>query len=60
QIFTSDTIESTWGTNNEKGSGIGLQLVKQFITINRGQVYARSKVGEFTAFIFSLPLKETR
>ncbi|HPE87855.1 MAG: HAMP domain-containing sensor histidine kinase, partial [Bacteroidales bacterium] len=60
QIFTSDTIESTWGTNNEKGSGIGLQLVKQFITINHGQVYARSKVGEFTAFIFSLPLKETR
>jgi signal transduction histidine kinase len=57
-IFSSDKVETTWGTNNEKGSGIGLPLVKEFVNINKGQIYARSKVGEFTTFFFTLPMKQ--
>ena len=57
-IFSSEKVETTWGTNNEKGSGIGLPLVKEFVSINKGQIYARSKVGEFTTFFFTLPVKQ--
>lgn len=60
QIFSSDKVETSWGTNNEKGSGLGLQLVKQFVALNKGQIYARSTVGSFTTFYFSLPVKASR
>lgn len=60
QIFSSDKVETSWGTNNEKGSGIGLQLVRQFVALNKGQIYARSTVGSFTTFYFSLPVINSR
>ena len=39
-----------------KGAGMGLYLCKTIIELHGGQIIARSNPGEFTEFIFQLPL----
>ena len=39
-----------------KGAGMGLYIVKTIIELHGGQITARSEVGEYTEFIFQLPL----
>jgi light-regulated signal transduction histidine kinase (bacteriophytochrome) len=45
---------STRGTADEKGSGIGLMLCKEFIEENGGKIWLDSMPGEGTTFFFSL------
>ncbi len=40
-----------------KGAGLGLYLVKSIIEMHGGQIAAHSKQGEYTEFIFWLPKK---
>ncbi len=47
--------KSRSGTNNENGSGLGLQLCKEFIEKQNGEIAVESTEGEGTTFIFSLP-----
>jgi signal transduction histidine kinase len=54
-IFTSDFIESTPGTENEKGTGLGLKLVHELVLINRGSIEVESREGEGTCFSITLP-----
>lgn len=54
EIFTSQ-VQSTIGTEQEQGSGLGLQLCKEFIELNGGQIWVESKEGEGTVFYFTLP-----
>lgn len=42
------------GTANEKGSGIGLMLCKEYTELNGGKIWATSKEGEGSSFYFSL------
>lgn len=44
------------GTNNEKGSGLGLMLCKEFVEQHNEKIWFTSKLGEGTSFFFSLPL----
>lgn len=39
-----------------KGAGMGLYIVKTIIELHGGQIVARSELGEYTEFIFQLPL----
>lgn len=39
-----------------KGAGMGLYLCKMIVEFHGGQIVARSEVGEYTEFIFQLPL----
>ncbi len=48
-------IESTRGTMDEKGTGLGLPLVKELVEINKGTTGIQSKPGKGTAITFSLP-----
>ncbi|MGY6520511.1 MAG: tetratricopeptide repeat-containing sensor histidine kinase [Mongoliitalea sp.] len=48
--------QSTNGTANEGGSGLGLFLVKQFIQINAGILKVESSADAGTTFIISLPI----
>lgn len=43
------------GTNKEKGSGLGLQLCKEFVEKQQGEILVKSKEGQGTTFSFSLP-----
>ncbi|MEN6454041.1 MAG: tetratricopeptide repeat-containing sensor histidine kinase [Prolixibacteraceae bacterium] len=45
---------STYGTSNEKGSGIGLVLCREFIEMNGGTISVHSKVNEGSTFVFTL------
>jgi PAS domain S-box-containing protein len=55
KIFNSEIFFSTRGTNNEKGSGLGLLLCKEFIEKNDGNIYIRSQPDYGTTVIFTLP-----
>jgi signal transduction histidine kinase len=49
-------IFSTKGTSNEKGTGLGLILCKDFVTLNGGEIWAKSVLGVGSEFFFTLPL----
>jgi signal transduction histidine kinase len=55
-LFTSAEIESTPGTENEKGTGLGLKLCDELIKISKGSISVESKEGEGTCFIITLPV----
>lgn len=58
RIFSIDKKFSTPGTNNEKGSGLGLIICKEFVLKNNGDIYFKSKYGEGTSFFIKLPVKK--
>ena len=43
------------GTNNEKGTGMGLVLLKEFIDLCNGEIWVESTVGKGSVFFVSLP-----
>ena len=56
QLFHLDSNISTKGTENEKGTGLGLLLCNEFIKKNNGKIWVESKNGDGSTFFFSLPL----
>lgn len=57
-LFMEETYESRRGTANEKGTGLGLMLCKEFIEKNQGQIRVESKEGEGTEFFFTVQLAQ--
>jgi PAS domain S-box-containing protein len=47
---------STPGTQNEKGTGLGMILVEEFVTKHKGKIRVESEIGKGSSFIFTLPL----
>lgn len=47
---------STNGTSGEKGTGLGLLLVKDFVENNQGKIIVQSKQYHGTSFIFTLKI----
>ena len=54
KLFTVNGAVS-YGTNNEKGAGIGLTLCMELMKENNGDIQVKSTPGEGSEFIVSLP-----
>ncbi len=55
KLFTIDRAATGVGTKKEKGTGLGLILVKEFVESNAGKINVESQVGVGTKMSFSLP-----
>jgi signal transduction histidine kinase len=54
--FLKSTLQVSYGTTGEKGSGLGLQLIGEFVQANNGRIWLESIQGEGTTFYFSFPV----
>jgi signal transduction histidine kinase len=57
-VFRFSGRSKSIGTNNEKGTGIGLMLSKEFIESNGGKIEVISEIGVGSEFILILPVAE--
>ena len=56
KIFTIDENKTKLGTANEKGSGLGLVVCKDFIEKHHGKIWVEDKKGKGSLFKFTLPI----
>ncbi|MBI5219454.1 MAG: tetratricopeptide repeat-containing sensor histidine kinase [Bacteroidia bacterium] len=58
KLFHLNSSFSTMGTGNEKGTGLGLVLCREFISRNKGEIWVNSQPGNGTTFFFTLEKAE--
>ena len=59
KLFSIEENYSTYGTNNEKGTGLGLILCNELIKKNGGEIWVKSQKGSGTKFYFRLPVEDS-
>lgn len=57
RLFNQHEHPTTKGTGNEKGTGLGLMLCKDFIERNNGTIRVESEKDKGSTFFFTLPLR---
>lgn len=55
KLFNITSLQSSKGTDNETGTGLGLLLCKEFVDKHNGNIWVSSKEGKGTEISFSLP-----
>ncbi len=55
RLFTEQEMESTPGTDSEKGTGIGLKLVHELVTLSNGTITVDSAPGSGSCFTVIFP-----
>lgn len=55
-LFKSDLNVSKPGTANEKGTGLGLIICKDFVERNHGEIWIEKNTEKGTSFKFTLPI----
>jgi len=55
KLFTSAIENNTYGTDGERGTGLGLLLCYEFIKANKGSISVSSELGKGTTFNLELP-----
>ncbi len=56
KIFTIDENKTKLGTSNEKGSGLGLVVCKDFVEKHRGKIWVENNKDKGSLFKFTLPI----
>ncbi|MDO9037955.1 MAG: HAMP domain-containing sensor histidine kinase [Lutibacter sp.] len=57
KVFEIDNLVSTLGTDKEIGTGLGLKLCKEFLTINKGSIWIENNENNGTSVFISLPIE---
>jgi signal transduction histidine kinase len=55
KVFSPTDHYTTYGTNNEKGTGLGLLLCKEYVECSQGKIWIESTEGVGTKISFTLP-----
>jgi PAS domain S-box-containing protein len=55
KLFNLDTKNSSPGTENEQGTGLGLKLSKEFVEKLGGRIWVKSTVVQGSEFSFTIP-----
>lgn len=58
KLFKLDLSSSMPGTADEKGTGLGLILCKEFVESHGGTIWAESEQGKGSEFKFTIPKKQ--
>jgi len=58
KLFRIDQSHSTVGTQNEKGTGLGLILCKEFIEKHQGTIQVVSEAGKGSTVSFTIPFMQ--
>lgn len=60
RLLSGEKVESTDGTDHERGTGLGLSMCKKYVQLNNGTFSINSKMGEGTCITITMPASESK